>query len=351
VRDIKEYIIPPSMKVIEAMSAIDRIGEGIAFVCEDECLLGTLSDGDIRRHILRGGDLGASVSDVANPNFKYLNPEDIASAQEIMRRHRLRAIPVLDEHNRIVAIRFANNVVVRSETKLGLPVVIMAGGKGTRLHPYTKVLPKPLIPIGDIPITMHIMQNFAAYGCDAFTMIVNHQKELIKAYYSDVDMPFSVGYAEETKPMGTGGGLKLLEEKINSPFFMTNCDIIVEADYADIVKHHRENKNLVTMVCAVKKVTIPYGTINLDSEGMIENIVEKPTFSFLTNTGFYVIEPRVFDYIPEDAFIHITDIIERCAAEGERVGVYPIAERQWMDMGQLDEMEKMLERRGGGSGA
>ena len=348
--NIKEYMIHPSMKVIEAMSAIDRVGEGIAFVCEEERLLGTLSDGDIRRHILRGGDLGASVADVANPKFKYLNPEDTALAQEIMQRHRLRAIPVLDEHDRLVSICFANNVVVHSGAKLGLPVVIMAGGKGTRLHPYTKVLPKPLIPIGDIPITMHIMQNFAAYGCDTFTMIVNHQKELIKAYYSDVDMPFSVDYAEESKPMGTGGGLKLLEGKIDDTFFMTNCDILVEADYGDIVKHHRDNENLVTMVCAVKKVTIPYGTINLDSKGLIENIVEKPTFSFLTNTGFYVVEPRMFDYIPKDAFIHITDIIERSAAEGERVGVYPIAERQWMDMGQLDEMEKMLERRGGSPG-
>jgi dTDP-glucose pyrophosphorylase len=350
VRDIKEYMIPPSMKVIEAMSAIDRIGEGIAFVCEEERLLGTLSDGDVRRHILRGGDLGACVSNVANPNFRYLNPEDISSAQEIMQRHKLRAIPVLDERDRLISICFANNVVVRSGSKLGLPVVIMAGGKGTRLHPYTKVLPKPLIPIGDIPITMHIMQNFAAYGCNAFTMIVNHQKELIKAYFSDIDAPFSVDYAEESKPLGTGGGLKLLEGRIETTFFMTNCDIIVEADYADIIRYHRKNENLVTMVCAVKKVTVPYGTVKLDPNGLIEDIVEKPTFSFLTNTGFYVVEPRVFDYIPEGAFIHITDIIERCSAGGERVGVYPVAESQWMDMGQLDEMEKMLERRGGRTG-
>ena len=220
----------------------------------------------------------------------------------------------------------------------------MAGGKGTRLYPYTQVLPKPLIPIGDYTITEHIMQHFLSYGCSDFQMIVNYKRNMIKAYFSDSNLNMQVTFVDEEIPMGTGGGLKLLEYKLQNTFFMTNCDILVEADYSNIYDYHKDHNNIVTMVCAMKKVTVPYGTVQINEQSQIISMQEKPTHSFLTNTGFYILEPEIFRYIPEDSFIHITDIIQNCIDDGQHVGVYPISETQWSDMGEIPEMKKMYER-------
>ena len=141
--------------------------------------------------------------------------------------------------------------------------------------------------------------------------------------------------------MGTGGGLRLLEGKYSSSFFMSNCDILVEEDYGKILRYHRENKNIVTMVCAKKNLIIPYGTVRVSDEGQALMLDEKPELSFVTNTGLYVLEPEFLQEIPQNVFIHITDIIQKCIDEKKRVGVYLISEDHWMDMGQLDELERM----------
>ena len=225
-----------------------------------------------------------------------------------------------------------------------MKTVIMAGGKGARLYPYTQILPKPLIPIGEKTITEHIMDRFSEYGCTHFDMIINYKKNFIKSYFLDNEISRDVVFIEEKKFMGTGGGLKLLEGRYASTFFMSNCDILIEADYGEIVRFHRENKNLATMVCAMKHVTIPYGTVEVSSEGRAQRLKEKPELSFITNTGFYVLEPAFLEGIPADTFIHITDIMQKYIDGGKQIGVYPIAEERWLDMGQMDELERMKKR-------
>jgi NDP-sugar pyrophosphorylase family protein len=229
---------------------------------------------------------------------------------------------------------------------MNVPVVIMAGGKGTRLYPYTQILPKPLIPIGEKTITELIMDHFEAFGCKHFDMIVNYKKNFIKSFFIDNEQKRNVDFIEEPQYLGTGGGLKLLEGKYEASFFVTNCDIIVEEDYSEIMKYHKSENNVITIVSAMKNVTIPYGTIEVSDTGQVIKLNEKPNFSFLTNTGFYVLEPHFLDMIPHNTFIHITDVIQRCINMGEKVGVYPISENAWMDMGQLEELEKMREKIG-----
>lgn len=338
--DISTYLISPKSTILEAMSVIDTAAKGIVFVCEDKKILGVLTDGDVRRYILRGGDLSANVMDIATKNYVSLR-EDYDTSDVKNKIGFYKAIPVLNADGILQSIIFETEILPISAPSLQVPVVIMAGGKGTRLYPYTKVLPKPLIPIGDVPITMHIMQHFSAFGCNDFTLVVNHQKNLIKAYFSDPEIPYHIDFAEENEPLGTGGGLKLLEGKITGTFFLTNCDILIDANYAKIYEYHKQIQNLVTMVCAVKKITIPYGTIELNEKGCIEKMVEKPTMSYLVNTGYYVVEPEILSEIPENTFIHITDVVQRCMNSGKKIGVYPISESQWSDMGQIDEMQKM----------
>ena len=262
-----------------------------------------------------------------------------------MKQHAIRSLPVLDTQGRLIRILHHGEKPVLPKPVLGIPVVIMAGGKGTRLKPFTNVLPKPLIPIGDCTITEHIMNRFMEYGCDQFTLVVNYKKNVIKAYFSDIESPCQIQFAQEDVPLGTGGGLKLLENKISGTFFLTNCDILVNADYSDLLNHHRSSGAIATLVCVEKELEVPYGVVN-EENGLVVSMTEKPSYHFLTNSGVYVMESTIFRYIPDHTFIHITDVLQACMDAGEKVGVYTISAEQWADMGQLDEMEKMLKSMG-----
>ena len=254
------------------------------------------------------------------------------------------ALPLLDKRGRVQDVVFAGGLDIDTHKKACAPVVIMAGGLGTRLYPYTKILPKPLIPIGEMPIVEHIIHRFADVGCSAFTMIVNYKKSMIKSYFNDLQKDYTVDYVDEDTPLGTGGGLSLLKGKVTQTFFLTNCDILIDADFGDIYQYHKEKGNVITMVCAVKHFTIPYGVVELGGDGDISGITEKPEMNFLTNTGVYVVEPSVIDGLAYNEPIPFTDIIADVRAAGGRVGVYPVSENSWMDMGQLEELDNMRRR-------
>lgn len=348
---IKDYIVTEEMSLLETMKVIDKNASGNAFLCRDGVLLAAVSDGDVRRSLMRGLDVTTPVKEIANYHPAYLYQKDSHRAVSLMKEKAITALPILDEHNRIVDIRLLLKNTSFKKRDLQAPVVIMAGGKGTRLKPFTDILPKPLIPIGEKTITEHILERFSRFGCSDFYMIVNYKKNFIKAYFMDTagqeqkEMT-PIHFVEEEKFLGTGGGIALVKDKVKETFFLTNCDILIEADYEDILKNHKEQRNLITIVCARKKVIIPYGTIEISEDGSVAAFKEKPSFEFQTNTGFYVIEPAFLDRIPADTHIDITDMIESCIKDGERVGTYLIEEDAWMDMGQLEELEKMRERMG-----
>jgi dTDP-glucose pyrophosphorylase len=344
--DISQFIVPENLPVIEAMDVIDKNSKGIVFICDDNIVLATLSDGDIRRHILAGKSLTAPVSEAANYQFHAL-PETSSrkEVRELCDKLLLNIIPGIDRHGKLVTIFFKDKYAVSAVSKIDVPVVIMAGGKGTRLFPYTKVLPKPLIPIGELTITEHIMNQFIEFGCSKFTIIVNHRKEMIKAYFYEKKMlDVSVNFFEEEQFLGTGGGLSLLRTKMQGTFFFTNCDILVLENYSNLYEHHKASGNVLTMVCATKTLSFPYGTVDIGEDGNIRALLEKPSYSFLTNTGFYIIEPEFLDFVPDNTFIHITDIIQNCIGKGEKIGVYPVSESQWFDMGNHEDMNRMRKK-------
>lgn len=327
-----------------AMSQLNQTARNILFVLERDKLVGTLTDGDVRRCLLAGGSLDDAVSKAAN--FHPTTACSRKQAQELFQQGALYpAIPVVNQNGSLVDIVFQkeSNATV-SFPALNIPVVIMAGGKGTRLEPYTKILPKPLIPVGDLPIIEHIMGRFTPYDCHAFHIIVNYKKQLMKAYFSESEHNYDIHWYDEDKPLGTGGGLSLLKGKMTQTFFLTNCDILLLADYADMLRFHREHGNAVTMVCARKNVTIPYGVIETGETGDILSMREKPEFSFLTNTGMYIVEPEVLEDIQEDVPIGFPTIMEQQKAKGRKIAVYPVEEDAWMDMGQMEELRKMEER-------
>lgn len=332
----------------EALIKLDNTAKKILFVVDqDRKFLGTLTDGDIRRWILKGGDLLSNIELIVNKNPIYFEQEDEKKALLIMKKKKIDAIPVIDENGKIKKIFFLNDLIgdeVQVRANINSLVIIMAGGLGTRLYPYTKILPKPLIPIGDTPIIERIINKFNSYGCKEFYLTVNYKKNMIKSYFNDLKKDYNVNYVDEDKPLGTGGSLSLLEGKINETFFVSNCDILIDADYAEIINHHKKSGNKITVVSSLKNFTIPYGVFTLDEGGQINRIEEKPEYSYLINTGMYVLEPDVIDDIPKNQFYNLPDILKLYISRGEKVGVYPISERSWMDMGQINEMKDMIDR-------
>ena len=252
-------------------------------------------------------------------------------------------IPVVDNGGAIVDLYNgedgSRNQKIRNE--INIPVVINAGGKGTRLDPFTRVLPKPLIPVGELPIIELIMREYQTYSCDEFHVIVNYKKDLMKAYFHDNENHYNITWYDEEKPLGTGGGLSLLRRKFDSTFFFANCDALLTSNYESMLKFHKENGNAITMICAYKNMNIPYGVVEMGINGAIENMKEKPLMSFLTNTGIYIVEPEVIDFIEDDEAIGFPDIVMRVKENGKKVAVFPVSENDWMDMGQLSELEKM----------
>ncbi|MDD3428917.1 MAG: sugar phosphate nucleotidyltransferase [Oscillospiraceae bacterium] len=341
---IEDLIITEETTALEAMRKLDETGYCLLFVAPNGILKATLTDGDVRRHILKGRDLNVPVKEVANYNPKFLPLSARAKAKEQLLKLSLDAIPLLDKQGHIADVVFLNELNLAKRKKIDLPVVIMAGGLGTRLYPYTKILPKPLIPIGELPIVEHIINRFHSFGCNRFDLIVNYKKNMIKSYFNDLEKDYTVTYTDEEIPLGTGGGLSLLKGKINETFFLSNCDILIDADYTDIYNYHKQQGNIITMICALKNVTIPYGVIELGSEGEIKNVTEKPEMTFLTNAGVYLVEPCVIEDLPLNTNITFPDIMDNYRLKGAKVGVYPVSENSWMDMGQLEELDSMRRR-------
>lgn len=342
--DIKDFMIDDESTMIEAMELLDKVAKKVLFIAKQGKLVAAITDGDIRRWILKKGNLDAKVKDISNYNPKFLYEKDRAMAREYMKKYSVEALPIVDENLQILSIALRNDKEISNRKKINIPVVIMAGGLGTRLYPYTKILPKPLIPIGEIPIAEHIINRFHKSGSNNFFLIVNHKKNMIRAYFNEIEKDYEVSYINEDIPLGTGGGLSLLKGKIDTSFILSNCDILIDEDYEKMYNFHNKEKNLITMVCSLKNIRIPYGVIEISKNGEIESMKEKPELSFFINTGMYIVESKVIDELEDNKAIGFPDIIERYKQAGEKIGVYPIGQNAWMDMGKLDEMEEMRKR-------
>lgn len=346
-RELEKYTGSLEMTVVEAMQKIDVTGSGILFIVDEEKrLIGTLTDGDIRRWLIKTGNLQITISSIMQSTPQFLLDEHKEQAMEILVKGKLRALPILDKEHRVVDIVFNTYSKNKkndetSQALKDIPVVIMAGGKGTRLLPYTNILPKPLIPVGDKTILERIIEQFGRFGCEKFYIILNYRKNMIKAYFNEFEHSYHLSYLEEEKPLGTGGGLGLLKDKIKGSFILSNCDILIKENFSNIFDYHKKNGNKVSMICSLKKFNIPYGIVHTGSQGIVESMEEKPAVSFLANTGCYIVDSDILGEIPVGIPIDFPDLIDRYRKKGNQIGVYPISESAWLDMGQMDELEKM----------
>lgn len=344
--EVSSLLIEKSMPIVNVIKVLDQTAKKLLIIVEKEELLGSVTDGDIRRWILKGGNLSLPVYHIMNKNPLSLKKEEAHLAFEFMRQNKIEGVPLVDENNKVINVLFWNdrsNQQSFCERVNETPIVIMAGGKGSRLYPYTKIIPKPLIPIGDIPIVERIMKKFSNYGYHRFFLTICYKKEMIKAYFSEQTM-YSPYFIEEDKPLGTAGALRLLDIPKDKSFFVSNCDVIVDINYLDLMSFHKENNNKITIVTAMKSFEIPYGVVELGQHGSVKEIEEKPCYELLVNTGCYVLNEEVRKYIPKNQYFDMTDFIQLLRQNNERIGAYPIMGSNWLDMGEFREMKNMMER-------
>ena len=334
-----------SSSIRDSLRQMDKGGIGFCVTVDDEdTVTGILTDGDFRRAILNGVSLSKEVNSIENKDFLSVSKEYTKEQVEnIFNNSVAQQIPIIENGKFIGVITeefFYNSHKPIKKKQLNNSVVIMAGGKGTRLDPFTRILPKPLIPIGDKPIIKVIMDNFNEYGMKNFYISVNDKSRMIKSYFHDHDLDYSIDFIEENKPLGTAGSLKNINGKLSEPFFVSNCDIIINCDLEEVLNFHNDRGYDLTLIGSMQHYTIPYGVCEIDNGGDLVNIQEKPEFDYLTNTGVYIVQPEVLDLIPNDTYFDMVTLIEKLQKNKFKVGVFPISSESWSDAGQWLEYEK-----------
>lgn len=344
---IQKLIIAPKTTLLEGLKKMDLIRRKLLLVHDDYKYIGLLSIGDIQRAIINSADLNSSVSSIIRNDNIIAHPEtSIDEIKKLMLAIRAEFMPVVSTDNELLNVYFWEDLFGKKEIaparRFNLPVIIMAGGVGARLKPLTNVLPKPLIPIGDKTMLEEIFERFGKYGCNTFYISVNYKAELIEYYLLKQNLPFKLHFFKEETPMGTAGSLSLLKGKIHETFFVSNCDILIEQDYSEILNYHKENNNEITLVAALKHYPIPYGTVKTGKKGQLIELKEKPELTFKINSGMYILEPHLLDEIPENHFFHITQLIENIKNRNGNIGVFPVSEKSWKDIGNWEEYSSSL---------
>ncbi len=334
--------------LLVALKQMDVQKVKMLFVFEKEHFVSILTIGDIQRAIVKNIALDTPISQIVSHNKKFAHIGDsMDSIRRKMLELRAECMPVLDIQGELIDVIFWKDLFGSEEIdirpKIDLPVVIMAGGKGTRLKPITNVIPKPLIPIGEKTILEVIMDQFENIGCHKFYMSINYKADMMKYYLSKLEHHYDIEFFMENKPLGTIGSVSLLKGKITSPFFVSNCDSINEQDYRDVWDYHTNNHNDMTIVTMVKSFKIPYGVIETGEDGLMTALKEKPEQTYQVNTGVYILNPDLINEIPEGEFFHITHLMEKVQARGGRVGCFPVSEHSWKDMGEWPEYLRMID--------
>lgn len=350
--DLDYLLIDVKSNVTDALKQMDTNRVKLLIVTNNGKYHSMLSIGDIQRAIMNKVPFESGISEILRDKSKVTvchTTEDAQTIREKMIRFRIEYMPVVSEEGTIEKIIFWKDLFETesqsaSTKKLSIPTIIMAGGKGSRLKPLTNVIPKALVPVGEKPIMSVIMDRFNEAGTNEYHVSVNYKAQMLSDFYGDSYEGTPINFFKETKPLGTAGSLHLLHDKIDSTFFVTNCDIIIDQDYNEVLDYHRRNENELTIVVALKHLHLPYGIIETDKNGLLENIKEKPDYTYMVNSGMYILEPHLLKEIPMDRMFHITELIEEIRARNGRLGVFPVSEKSWFDIGVWTEYQKTQEQ-------
>jgi dTDP-glucose pyrophosphorylase len=345
-RDWSQALIRPSATVRDAVRAIDDSGIQIALVVDaNRILLGTVTDGDVRRALLKGITLEDAASKVMNTHPTVVGEHD--SDQRIlaiMKKTLLRCIPVTADSGEVKRVALLSDLI-QSREKDNV-VLIMAGGVGSRLTPLTDNCPKPLLKVGTKPLLETIVEGLRDHGFRNFFFSVNYKAEMVKEHFGDGEqLGVSIRYLEENKRLGTAGALSLLPEQPEKPVLVMNGDLLTKVNFEQLLDFHCDQRAVATMCVREYDIQIPFGVVRIE-EHRLKNVDEKPMQRFFVNAGIYVLEPEVIGGIPRDTYFDMTTMFEQLVKQGRETAVFPIRE-YWLDIGQLEDLERARVEYGG----
>ena len=339
-RDWKGVVISSDATIRDAMRVIDQAALRIGLVCDEQNkLLGTVTDGDIRRGLLVNCEMQDSVARVMNT--KPITAKSTSTREQrlkLMDKHDLLALPLLDEAGYLAGLETLH--LALQPTKRDNPVFIMAGGFGTRLHPLTDHCPKPMLRVGDKPMLEHLINQFIKQGFHHFYISTHFMPELIHKHFGDgSNWGVSITYIHEQNPLGTGGALGLLPKNLPKlPLIMMNGDVLTQVDFTKLLEHHLSQKFDATMCVREDEHRIPFGVIETEQQ-LITNMVEKPTYRYKINTGIYVLNPEIIAKVEANHRIDLPTLLEQNRLAGKRIGTYTSYD-YWLDIGQMKDYQK-----------
>ena len=338
-KNIKNIVVKESISILEVMKIIDESSKQIAIVIdENNKLLGTISDGDIRRALLRNIPLTESVKEIyfKTPTVASINDsrEEIINICKVKKIHQ---IPIVDSKGNLVGLEILDELISK-EKKLN-KVILMVGGLGTRLQPLTENIPKPMLEVGNKPILQTIVEKFAEYGYLDIVMCINYKSHVIKDYFGDgAEFGVNIEYVSEKDRMGTAGALSLLKDKPQESFFVMNGDLLTNVNFEHLHDFHTSNNSIGTMCVRDYDFQVPFGVVSI-KDTKILSIDEKPKHKFFVNAGIYMFDPEILEYIPKNEFYDMPTLFKKLIDKNKKVISFPLRE-YWLDVGRIEEYEK-----------
>jgi dTDP-glucose pyrophosphorylase len=359
--DFRNNLITATSKIIETLRIIDGHGVPIGLVHSDGCLLGTVTDGDIRRGLLAGLSLNEPVTKVMNASPKTVRENTPDSAiLALMLASSIPYVPVIGENNRIVDLKLQKDLLLAATGKeapsgrdgfeslhtvspTNIPVVIMAGGEGKRLQPLTLDRPKPMVEVGGQPILQTIIERFVQQGFTKFHLSVNYRREMIKDYFGAGEKwGADISYLDEDRALGTAGSLSLMPERPATPVIVMNGDLVTQVNFRQMLAFHHEHKASATMAVSQIHFTVPYGVVTTNGM-LLTSVEEKPQERFWVNAGIYILAPDMLAQIPRDTFLNITDLfglqLDHEKSRRKVLTAFPLRE-YWIDVGRIEDLER-----------
>jgi dTDP-glucose pyrophosphorylase/predicted transcriptional regulator len=337
--NLKEITVLPSISIRNVLNIIDKSSKQIALVVDEKLqLIGTVSDGDIRRALLKGYSLDDDIKDIY---FKQPTIAKITDSKESIIRlattKKIHQIPIVDENGKLVRLDVLDELIEKQSKSNR--AILMVGGLGTRLRPLTENTPKPMLKVGNKPILQTIVEKFAEYGYTNIIMCVNYKSDIIQDYFKDgSEFGVNIEYVLEEQRMGTAGALGILKEKPSEPFFVMNGDLLTNVNFEHLHNYHVVNDSIATMCVREYDFQVPYGVVNIQNSKIL-SIEEKPIHKFFVSAGIYMLSPEVLEYIPKNKFFDMPTLFDILIKENKNIISFPIRE-YWLDIGRIEEYKK-----------
>jgi len=340
----RNLIINQNLSLKDALKKIEASGQKCIYIEKNNKLIGSLTDGDVRKLIIKDINLNKKITNFYNKNPKYLDTKNFSTnrAKKLLLKYKIDSLPITNK-KKVVKVISWRDLMKNKDSSQKNSIFIIAGGRGERLMPFTSILPKPLIPVNGVPIIKLIINSFDKDEVKEIFVSVNYKNSIIKSYLKSEIKDKKIIFLNEKKPLGTIGSIKLANEKtLTNNVIISFCDIFFQTNMKNVLEFHEKNKNDLTIVVAQKKIQVPYGVCKITKNGNFIKINEKPITKQFVNVGYYILNKKMFKYIPKNKKMDVTELIKKVKTSKNKIKVFPIEDENWFDVGQWSNYQNTI---------